>query len=67
MPKMIDDREDCEFLSSGNTMAYKWMDSWSVMILSSALEGMNDILLVQRGERVSKTKGLVPCPKVFKL
>ena len=50
MPKMIDDKQmkrgDCEFLFSGNTMAYKWMDNLSVPLLSSALEGMNDILSV---------------------
>ena len=58
---------NCEFLFSGNTMACKWMDDWSVLLLSSALEGMNGILSVQRGEKGSKTKSLVPCPKVVKL
>ena len=52
MPKMIDDKQmkrgDCEFLFSGNTMAYKWMNNRSVLLLSSALEGMNDIFSVQR-------------------
>ena len=52
MPKMIDDKQmkrgDCEFLFSGNTMACKWMDNWSVLLLSSALKGMNDILSFQR-------------------
>ena len=48
-------------------MACKWMDNRSVLLLSSALEGMNDILSVQRREKSSKTKRLVPCPKVFKL
>ena len=37
MPKMVDDKQkkrgDCEFLFSGNTMAYKWMDNWSVLLL----------------------------------
>ena len=50
VPKMIDDKQmkrgDCEFYFSGNTMAYKWMDNLSVPLLSSALEGMNDILSV---------------------
>ena len=36
MPKMIDDkqmkRRDCEFLFSGNTMDYKWMDNQSVLL-----------------------------------
>ena len=71
MPKMIDDKQmkrgDCEFLFSGNTMACKWMDNRSVLLLSSALEGMNDILSVQRREKSSKTKSSVPCPKVVKL
>ena len=55
------------FLFYGNTMACKWMDDWSVLLLSSALEGMNGILSVQRGENGSKPKSLVPCPKVVKL
>ena len=58
---------NCEFLFYGNTMACKWMDDWSVLLLSSALEGMNGILSVQRGEKGSKTKSLVPCPKIVKL
>ena len=71
MPKMIDDKQmkrgDCEFLFSGNTMACKWMDNRSVLLLSSALEGMNDILSVQSREKGSKIKFLVPCLKVVKL
>ena len=71
MSTMINDKQmkrgDCEFIFSGNTMACKWMDNWSVLLLSSALEGMNDILSVQRREKGSKTKSLVPCPKVVKL
>ena len=71
MPKMIEDkqikRRDCKFLFSGNTMTCKWMDNWSVLLLSSALEGMNNILSVRRKEKGSKTKSLVPCPKVVKL
>ena len=58
---------NCEFLFSGNIMTCKWMDDLSVLLLSSALEGMNDILSVQRREKSSKTKSLVPCPKVVKL
>ena len=71
MPKMIGDKQmkrgDCEFLFSGNTMACKWMDNWSVLLLSSALEGMNDILSVQRREKGSKTNSSVSCPKVVRL
>ena len=37
-------------------MACKWMDNRSVLLLSSALEGMNGILSVQRREKDSKTK-----------
>ena len=70
MPKMIDDKQtkrgDCEFLFLGNTMAYKWMNNQSVLLLSSTLEGMNDILSVQRRGKSSKTKSSVPCPKVVK-
>ena len=60
-------RGDCEFLFLGNTVTCKWMDNWSVLFLSSALEGMNDILLVQRREKGSKTKSSVPLLKVVKL
>ena len=60
-------RGDCKFLSSGNTMASTWMDNRSVVILSSALERLNDRLSVQRREKGSKSKSLVPCPKVVKL
>ena len=68
---MIDDnqmkRGDCEFLFSGNTLACKWMDNRTVLLLSSALEGMNYILSVQRRKKGSKAKSLVPCAKVVKL
>ena len=71
IPKMIDDnqmkRGDCEFLFSGNTMACKWMDNRSVLLLASAIKGMNDILSVQKREKGSKTKSSVPCPEVLKL
>ena len=71
MLKMINDKQmkrgDCKFLSSGNTMASTWMDNRSVVILSSALERLNDRLSVQRREKGSKSKSLVPCPKVVKL
>ena len=71
MPKMINDKQmkrgDCESLFSGNTIVCKWMDNWSVLILSSALAGMNDIVSVQRRERGAKTKSSVPCPKFVRL
>ena len=69
VPKMIDDkrmkRGDCEFLFSGNTMACKWMENRSVLLLSSAFEGMNDILSVQRRKKGSKTKSLIPCSRLL--
>ena len=37
-------RGDCEFLFSGNTMAYRCMNNQSLQFLSFAFEGMNDIL-----------------------
>ena len=38
-----------------------------MLLLSSALEGINDILSVQRREKGSKLKSLVSCPKVVKV
>ena len=38
-----------------------------MLLLSSALEGMNYILSVQRREKGSKIKSSVPCPKVARL
>ena len=38
-----------------------------MLLLSSVLEEVNDILSVQRREKGSKTKSSVPCPKVVKL
>ena len=68
---MIDDKQkkrgDCEFLFSGNVMASRWMNNRSVLLLSSALEGIDGTLSVQSREKGSKTKSLVPCPKVVKL
>ena len=58
---------DCQFLFLGNTMACKWMYNWWVLLLSSALEGMNVILSVQMRKKGSKIKFWVPCPKVVKL
>ena len=58
---------DCKLFFSDNAMACKGMDNRSVLLLSSALEGMSDILSVQRRKNGSKTKSSVPCPKVVKL
>ena len=38
-----------------------------VLLLSFALEGMNDILSVQTKEKGSKTRSLIPCPMVIKV
>ena len=71
MPKMIENKQmkrgDCEFIFLGNTMACKLMNNRPVLLLSYALERMNGILSVQRIEKGSKTKSLVPCPKVVLL
>ena len=68
---MIDNKQmkrgDCEFLLSDNTIACKWMDNQSVLLLSSAFEGMNNILSVLIREKGSKTKSSVSCPKNVKL
>ena len=58
---MIDDKQmkrgDCEFLFSGSAMAWKWKDNQLVLLLSSAFEGMmNVILSAQRRQKSSKTK-----------
>ena len=39
----------------------------SVLFFSSALEGINHVLSVQRRGKSSKTKFSVPCPKAVKL
>ena len=71
VPKIINDKQmkrgDFEFLFSGNTMDCKWMDNRSVLLLSSALEGMNDILSAQWREKGFKDQVFDPCPKVVKL
>ena len=38
-----------------------------VLLLSFALEGMNDILSVQTKEKGSKTRSLIPCPMLIKV
>ena len=43
------------------------MNNRSVLLLLSGLEGMNDILSVQKREKGSKTKSSVPFPKDVKL
>ena len=47
-------------------MDCKWMDNQSVLLLSSALEGMYDIS-VERREKGSQSNSSVPCLKFVKL
>ena len=59
-------RGDCEFLHSKNVMACKWMDNQSVLLVSTALEGMYDVSSVQRKKRICD-KICYPCPTVVNL
>ena len=71
MPKMLEDKKmkwgDCEFLYSKNVMACKWMNNRSVQLVSTALEGIDDVTSVQRREKGSATKSAIPFPTVVKL
>ena len=71
MPKMFEDkkmkRSDCEFLYSKYVMACKWMDNRSILLVSTALEGMDDVSSVQTREKGSATKSAIPCLTVVKL
>ena len=60
-------RVDCEFLYSRNVLACKWMDNLSVLLVSTAPEGMDYVSSVQRSETGSATKSDIPCPAVVKL
>ena len=55
LPKILEDKKmkrgDGELLYSKNMMAYKWMDNQSVLLVSTALEGMDDVSSVQRREK----------------
>ena len=48
-------------------MAYKRIDQWSVILVSIALESMDDVSSVQRREKGSTTKSVISCPNVLKL
>ena len=52
MPKMLEDKNmkkgDCEMLYSKNVMAYKWTDNWSVLLVSTSHETMDDVSSVQK-------------------
>ena len=60
-------RRDRQFLYSKNVMACKWMDNRSVQLVSTALEGIDDVTSVQRREKGSATKSAIPFPTVVKL
>ena len=68
MQKMLEDknkrRDDCQFLCSKNVMTCKWMDNRSVLLVSAALEGMDVVSSVQRIEKGSAIKSVIPCPTV---
>ena len=71
MPKMLEDKKmktgDCEFFYSKNLIVCKWMDNRPVLLVSTALEVMDDVLSVQMREKGSTTKSVIPCPTVVKL
>ena len=71
IPKMFEDKKaksgDWKSLYSKNVMARKCMDDWSVLLISTAIEGMADVLPVQRRVKGSATKSAIPCPTVVKL
>ena len=43
------------------------MNNRSVLLVSTALEGMDDVSSVQRREKGSATKSAIPCPIVVRL
>ena len=71
IPKMFEDKKaksgDWKSLYSKNVMARKCMDDWSVLLISTAIEGMANVLPVQRRVKGSATKSAIPCPTVVKL
>ena len=71
MPKMFEDKKmktgDCEFLYSNNLIVCKWMDNRPVLLVSTALKVMDDVLSVQMREKRSTTKSVIPCPTAVKL
>ena len=58
---------DSKFLYSKNMMACKLMGNRSVLLESTALEGMDDVPSVQRRKKGSATKSAIPCPTIVKL
>ena len=59
MPEMTDDKKmkrgDSEFLFSNKMMTCKWMDYQFVLLLSTALEGLNNFSSVQRRKKGSES------------
>ena len=43
------------------------MDNWCVLLASTELEGMDDVLSVQSREKTSVTKSAISCPTLVKL
>ena len=48
-------------------MACKWMDSKSVIMVSTAVDGFNTLETLQRRQKGSATKSTFNCPNVVKL
>ena len=71
MPKVVEDKKtkrgDCEFLYLKNVMAFKWVDNRSVLLVSTALEGMDNVLPVPRKEKGSARKSAISCPTAVQL
>ena len=71
LPKMTDDKKikrgDSTFFFSNKLVVYKWIDSWSVLLLLTALKDLIDLPTVQWREKGSKLKSAVTCLKIVKL
>ena len=69
MPTTTDDKKmkrgDSQFLFSNKVTDCKWMDNWSVLLLLTALEGLNNLSTFQWKEKCSKSD--ITCPKDVKL
>ena len=48
-------------------MACEWPDNPSVLLVSTALEGMDDVSSIQRREKESETKSAILYPTIVKL
>ena len=56
-----------QVLYSKNVMACEWLDNRSVLLVSTALEDMDDVSSIQRREKESETKSGIPYPTIVKL